>query len=66
MSYWIILILFFSQKFFPGDYLFVYYYDDNNFVALIYANQDSADTPEAEIPDEDLVDTVGYDMLEAM
>ena len=53
------------QKFSSGDYLFSYYADDNNVVGLIQITTESADTPEDEIPDEDVIDTMVYDMLES-
>ena len=51
------------QKFSSGDNLFLYY-SKKNVVGLLQSTQDSADTPEAEIQDEDEVNTMGYDMLE--
>ena len=57
---------FFPQKFSYSDYLFVYTDGNNNVVDLIHTTPDSADTPEACMPDEDVVDIMGDDMLEAM
>ena len=56
----------FTQKLFPGDYLFVYSSDENNIVVLIQTTSESAYTPEYEIPDWEVVDTMGDDMMEAM
>ena len=56
----------FTQKFSSGDYLFVYDCDDNNVVVLIYTPPWSADTTEAEIPDEEVVDNMLDDVLEEM
>ena len=50
-------------KFYSGDYLFVYASDDNNVVVLIQTTPDTSDTPEADIPYEEVVDTMGDDML---
>ena len=63
---WIICTLYFSQKLYSGDYLFVYASDDNNAVVFIQNTPDSVDTPEAEIPYEDVVDTTGDYMLDEM
>ena len=52
------------QKFYSGDYLFIYAYDDNNVFVLLHPTTDSADTPEAEITNEEVVDTMGDDMLD--
>ena len=54
------------EKLFYGDYLFVYASDENNVVVLIQPTPESADTPEADIPDEEVVHTMGDDMLETM
>ena len=51
---------------FNGDYLFVYDYDDNHVVVLIKTTPDGADTLDFDIEDEELADTMGYDMLEVM
>ena len=56
----------FSQKFYSGDYLSVYVSDDNNVVILIQTTPEIADTPEAEIPYGEVVDTMGDDMLDEM
>ena len=66
VRYWIIWILDFSQKFYSGDYLFLYDSDDNNVVILIQPTTKSADTPESEIPYEEVVDTMGDDMQDEM
>ena len=58
--------LIFSQKLYSGDYLFVYDADDNSVVGLIYPTPDSSDTLEDYIPDEDVFDTMGDDIMEAM
>ena len=55
---------FFSQKFYSGGYLFVYASDDNNVVVLRQTTTESADTPEAEMPYDEVVDTMGDDMLD--
>ena len=55
--------LIFPQKFFSKDYYFAYASADDNFVGLLQLNPDSVDTTEAEILDEDVVDTIRYDML---
>ena len=56
----------FPQKLFFGDYFFVYASDDNNVVLLIHPTSESADTPEDDIPDWVVVDTMVDDLLEAM
>ena len=56
----------FSQKFYSGDYLFFYASDENNVVVLIKPTLQSAYTPEADMPYEEVVDTMGYDMLDEM
>ena len=66
IRYWIRQTLDFSQKFYSGDYLFVYAYYDNNVVVLIHPTPESEDTPKAEIPYEELVGTMGDDMLYEM
>ena len=66
VHYWIIWALDFSQKVYSSDYLFVYDSDNNNDVVLIHTTPENADTPEADIPYEEVVDTMGYDMLDEM
>ena len=56
----------FTQNFSYGEYLFFYASGENNVVSLIQSNPDSADTPEAYITDEDVVNTTVDDILEAM
>ena len=56
----------FPHKLFFCDYFFVYASDDNNVVVLIHPNQDGADKTEAEILDYEVVDNMGYDIMEAM
>ena len=56
----------FSQKFYSGDYLFVYYSDDNNVVVLIKPTPEGADTLEADMPYKEVVDTMGYNILDEM
>ena len=56
----------FPQKFSSGDYLLVYDDGDNNVVDLIHPTPYSEDTLEAYMPDGDVIDTMGDDMLEAM
>ena len=58
--------LIFPKKFYSCYYFFVYYYGDNNVVGLMHTALDYADTAEDEITDEDFVDTMVDDMLEAM
>ena len=58
--------LVFKHKLSSGDYLFVYSASENNVVGLIHPTPDSVDTPEAYTKDEDVVDTTGDDMLEAL
>ena len=55
--------LIFTQNFYSCDYLFVYDAGDNNVVGLIQTIPDSADTSESYMPDEDMVDTMGDDIL---
>ena len=55
-----------SQKLSYDDYLFFYDDDYNNVVDLINTTPESEDTPQAEISDEDLVDTMLDDMLDDM
>ena len=57
---------FFTQMLSSGDYFFVYAAGENNGVGLIQPTPDSVDTPEAYITDEDVVDTIIVDILEAM
>ena len=56
----------FSQKFCSGDLLFFYASSENDVVVLIHPTLDSADTLEAEIPYEEVVDTMGDDMMDEM
>ena len=56
--------LVFPQNLSSGDYVFVYAADKNNVVGLIQPTSESEITPEYEIPDEDVVYTIVYDMLE--
>ena len=58
--------LIFLQKFYPSSYLFVYNSYENNVVGLIHTTPESEDTTESEIQDEGDVDTMRYDMMEAM
>ena len=58
--------LIFTQKLFSGDYLFVYDSDDNNVVVLIHPTSESEDTPEAEMPDQEVADTMGDDIMQEM
>ena len=58
--------LIFTQNFSSGDYLFVYATGDNSVVGLIQITPDSADISEAYIPDEYVVDTMVYAIMEAM
>ena len=55
-----------TQKFPSGEYLFVLVAGENNVVGLIHNTPDIADTPEAYNKVEDVFDTMGYDILEAM
>ena len=58
--------LVFPQKLFVGDYLFFYASDYNTAVVLIQPTPDISDTPEAEMLDEEVVDTMVDGMMEAM
>ena len=58
--------LIFLHNFSSGDYFFVCADGNNNVVGLIQITPDSVDTPEAYMIDFDVVDTMGYDILEAM
>ena len=51
---------------YSGDHLFVYASDDNYVVVLIQPTTESSYTLDAEIPYEEVVDTMGYDMLDEM
>ena len=55
-----------TQNFSPGDYLFVQADGDNNDDGLTQPTPDSVYTPEAYITFDDLIDTMGDDILEAM
>ena len=44
----------------------MYASDDNNVVGLIHPTQEISDTPEVEIPDKYVVDTMVDERLEAM
>ena len=54
------------QKFSSGDYLFFYDAGDNNVVGLLHTCTYSEDTPQAYNTDDDVVDIMGDDMLDAM
>ena len=56
----------FPHTFFSGDYFFVYDSDNNNVVVLIHPTPYISDTPEDKILDEELVGTMGDDMMEEM
>ena len=56
----------FPQKFSSGDYFFVYNSDDNNVFGLIQHTPDNSNTLESDIPDEDVVDNMLDDIMEAM
>ena len=58
--------LMFPQKLSSSDYLFFYADGENSVVGLIQPTKDSADTPEVYISYEDVVDNMGYYMLEGM
>ena len=66
VRYWIRWTLDLSHKLYSGDYLFLYASDENNFVVLIKPTPESEYTPEAEMTYEEVVDTMGYDMLDEM
>ena len=51
---------------FGRDYLFVNASDDINVVVLIHPTSESADTPEADMPQEEVVDTMGDDMMDEL
>ena len=57
---------FFTHKFSSGDYLSVYNTGDNNVVGLIHPTPDIEKTLEVYIPDQDVVDTMVADIMEAM
>ena len=56
----------FSQKLYSGDYFFVYASDEHNVVVLIHPTPEIADTPEADMTYDEVVDTMGYDILDEM
>ena len=56
----------FSQKLYLGDYLFVYAFYKNNVVVLIHTTPEIADTPEADIPYKEVVDTMVDDILDEL
>ena len=56
----------YTQKFSSADYLFVFGSGCNNVVSLIHTTTYSKDTPEAYMPDGYVIDTIVYDILEAM
>ena len=58
--------LIFTQKFFSSDYFFAFSGANNSVSGLIQTTTYSADIPVDYMPDEDLVDTMVNDMLEAM
>ena len=58
--------LIFTQKLSYGDYLFVYADGNNNIFGLIHPTPDSEYTLEVYITDEDVVDTMGDDIMESM
>ena len=56
----------YKYKLSSGEYYFVNTYDKNKVVGLIQPTTESAYTPQAEIPDEDVVDTARIDIPEEM
>ena len=66
VRYWIRWTLDFSQKLYSGDYLIVYASDENNDVVLIQITPDIVYTLEADMPYEEVVDTMGNDILDEM
>ena len=60
------LLLGSPQNFSSDDNLFFYTSGDNNVVRLIQPTPDSAYTMESYIKDEDVVDIMGYDVLDPM
>ena len=58
--------LVFPHRFSSGECLFVYSAGDNSVVSLIYTTSESTDITVAYRTDENVVDTIGDDMLEAM
>ena len=56
----------YPQKVFSGDYFFVCASGDNNVFVLMNPIPYIADVPEAEMPYEEVVDTMGDDILEAI
>ena len=56
--------LIYLYKFSCDDYLFIYYSDENIVVGLIHPTPDIPDTPDTDIPDKYVVDTMIYYRLE--
>ena len=56
----------FPQELYSGDYFFVYASDENNVVVFIQTTPESADTPENDMPDYEVFDTMVDDILEAI
>ena len=66
VRYWIRWTLDFSQKFYSSDYLFFYAFDNNNVVVLVQNTTDITDTLEADMPYEEVVDTMVDNILDEM
>ena len=64
VRYWIRWTLDFPQKLYSVEYLYVYASYENNCVVLRQSTPYSADAPDAEMPYEEVVDTMGYDILD--
>ena len=56
----------FPQKFSSGAHHFVYADENDNVVGLLYTTPYIIDTPQAEIPDEDVVEIMEDNMLQTM
>ena len=66
VCYWIIWTLYFLQNLYSGDYLSVYYSDENNVFVLIHPTPESTDKTEADMPYDEVVDNMVDDMLDEM
>ena len=56
-------LVIFPRKFSSSDDIFVYYAGDNNVVGLVQPIPDISDKPKAYMEDEDVVDTIGDEIL---
>ena len=55
-----------TQEFSSSDYYYVYADDEDNVVGQLQTTPKSSDILEAEIPDEDVVNIMGDDIMDAM